>query len=115
MNNREIALKVAGVLKEKKAKDIVVIDISDKSSFTDFLIIASGGSERQVGALASDVSNKLAEDGIFSKNVEGKRTSGWILVDYGDIIVNIFSIEQRSRYNLEKIWSDGTFLDIEQI
>ena len=112
MNNREIALKVAEVLKDKKAQDIMVIDISGKSSFTDYLVIASGASERQVGALASDVGEKLSIEGIFSKNVEGKKESGWILLDYGDLIVNIFSLEQRSRYNLEKIWGDGIFLDI---
>ncbi|MDD2483574.1 MAG: ribosome silencing factor [Eubacteriales bacterium] len=113
MTNREIALKVAEVLQEKKAKDVVVIDVAEKSAFTDYLIIASGGSERQIGSLATEIANKLAVDGIFAKNTEGTRTSGWVLVDYGDIIVNLFSIEQRSRYNLEKIWSDGTFLEIE--
>lgn len=113
MNNREIALYVTKSLVEKKAKDIVAIDISAKSSFTDYLIIASGGSERQVGTLSAEIEDRLAVEGIFPKNVEGKRTSGWILLDYGDIIVNIFSAEQRSRYNLEKIWGDGSFLDIE--
>ena len=113
MNNHEIALYVAKSLIEKKAKDIVAIDISGKSSFTDYLIVASGGSERQVGTLAAEIEDRLAVLGVFPKNVEGKRTSGWILLDYGDIIVNIFSAEQRSRYNLEKIWGDGTFLDIE--
>jgi len=113
MNNREIAVKAVEVLKEKKGKDVVVIDVSDKSSFADYLLIVSGGSERQIGSLATEVGDRLAIEGIFPKNVEGKRGSGWILVDYGDVIINIFSIEQRSRYNLEKIWSDGTFLDIE--
>lgn len=113
MNNKEIAMKAANVLQEKKAKNISLIDIAEKSSFTDYLIVATGGSERQVGTLASELGNKLAEQGVFAKNVEGKRASGWILLDYGDLIINIFSEEQRSRYNLEKIWGDGIFLDIE--
>ena len=114
MNNKDIALKVAAVLTSKKAKDLIVIDVIDRSSFADYLVIATGGSERQVGTLASEVIDRLAEEGVFAKNVEGKQSSGWILMDYGDIIVNIFSEEQRSRYNIEKIWGDCRFLDIEE-
>ncbi len=114
MNNKEIALRVASVLAGKKAKDLLVIDVVDRSSFADFLVIATGGSDRQVGTLASEVIDRMAEEGVFAKNVEGKQSSGWILMDYGDIIVNIFSEEQRSRYNIEKIWGDCCFLDIEE-
>jgi ribosome-associated protein len=113
MNNRDIAIKTAQALKHKKAQDVVVIDITDKSSFADYLVIGSGTSERQVGTLVSLVEDKLAIEGACSKNVEGSRNSGWVLLDYGDIIVNIFTKEQRERYNLEKIWADGSYLDIE--
>jgi ribosome-associated protein len=114
MNNKEITLKIAAALSAKKAKDLTVIDVSEKSSFADFLVIASGGSERQVGTLASEVADQLAKEGIIAKSIEGKQNSGWILMDYGDIIVNVFSEEQRSRYNIEKIWGDCVFLDIEE-
>ena len=113
MKNREIALQAAAVLNNKKALDVVVIDIAEKSSFTDYLVVASGGSERQVGTLATEVVDQLAKEGIFARNVEGKRSSGWILLDYGDIIINVFSVEQRRRYNIEKVWGDGNFLEIE--
>ncbi|MDD2215039.1 MAG: ribosome silencing factor [Eubacteriales bacterium] len=113
MNNREIALTAARTLINKKALDVIAIDVTDKSSFTDYLVIASGGSERQVGTLAKEVEEHLALIGISPKNVEGKRSSGWVLLDYGDVIINIFSIEQRNRYNLEKVWGDGSYLDIE--
>lgn len=113
MDNREIAVKTAGILKGKKAQDVVVIDITEKSSFADFLVIGSGGSDRQIGSLAAEVEDQLSLDGIYSKSVEGKRNSGWILLDYGDVIVNIFSLEQRGRYNLEKIWADGVYIDVE--
>ena len=113
MNNQEIALTAAKTLINKKALDVIAIDVTDKSSFTDYLVISSGGSERQVGTLAKEVEENLALIGIFPKNVEGKRSSGWVLLDYGDIIINIFTIEQRSRYNLEKVWGDGSYLDIE--
>lgn len=103
------------VLTAKKARDIVVIDVTDRSSFADHLIIASAGSERQLGTLAAELADKLAEDGLFPKNVEGKNPSGWILMDYGDLIVNLFSEEQRSRYNLEKIWGDGQLISVEEL
>lgn len=114
MNNKEIALKIAAVLSAKKARDLIVIDVIDRSSFADYLVLATGGSERQVGTLTSEVMDQLAKDGVIAKNIEGRQSSGWILMDYGDIIVNVFSEEQRSRYNIEKIWGDCCFLDIEE-
>ncbi len=114
MNNKEIALKIASVLSAKKARDLIVIDVIERSSFADYLVLATGGSERQVGTLASEVMDQLAKDGVIARNIEGRQSSGWILMDYGDIIVNVFSEEQRSRYNIEKIWGDCCFLDIEE-
>jgi ribosome silencing factor RsfS/YbeB/iojap len=114
MGNKEIALKIAALLINKKASDVVVIDIAEKSSFADYLVIATGGSERQIDSLSQEVVDQLAKEGIIVKNVEGKKASGWILMDYGDILVNVFTLEQRSRYNIEKIWGDGIFLEIEE-
>ncbi|MBP6491731.1 MAG: ribosome silencing factor [Clostridia bacterium] len=114
MNNKDIALKAAAVLMNKKALDVVVIDIEEKSSFADFFVIASGGSERQVGTLANEVEDQFAKEGILSRSVEGKNSSGWILMDFGDVIVNIFTVEQRDRYKIEKIWSDCKFLELEE-
>lgn len=113
MNNKEIAIKAAQVLTDKKASDVIIIDISEKSSFSDYLVVASGGSERQAGTLATEVIDQLAKDGIFARSIEGKRNSGWILLDYGDIIVNVFTTDQRNRYNIEKVWGDGIFLEVE--
>jgi len=113
MNNKEIAIKAAQILSDKKAQDVIVIDISEKSSFSDYLVIASGRSERQIGTLTKEVIDQLAKVGIFARDVEGKQTSGWVLLDYGDIIVNVFSAEQRSRYNIEKVWGDGLFIELE--
>jgi ribosome-associated protein len=114
MDNRDIALKAAALLLKKKALDVVVIDISEKSSFADYFVIASGGSERQVGTLADELEDQFAKKGILTKSVEGKKASGWILMDYGDVIVNIFTVEQRDRYGIEKIWSDCSFIEIEE-
>ncbi len=98
---------------DKKAIDVVVIDISEKSSFADYLIVCSGKTNIQTGTLTTEVIKKMAEDGVEPRNVEGKKESGWILLDYGDIIVNIFTEEERARYNIEKIWSDCKILDLD--
>ena len=113
MNNREVAIEAATILDNKKALDVIVLDISEKSSFADYLVIASGGSERQVGSLSEDIEDQFAKAGIIVKSVEGKKNSGWILMDFGDVIVNIFSVEQRDRYKIEKIWSDCNIITID--
>lgn len=113
MSNKEIAMEVAKALSAKKAADVMVIDVAEKSSFADFFVLATGGSERQVGSLANEVLDRMTELGEVNKNIEGKPNSGWMLMDFGDIIVNIFSGEQREHYNIEKIWGDCCFIEIE--
>lgn len=113
MDNKEIAMDVAKILSGKKAADVMVIDVAEKSSFADYFVLATGGSDRQVGSLANDVLDRMAELGQIGKNVEGKPNSGWMLMDFGDVIVNIFNQEQRDRYNIEKIWGDCCFIEIE--
>ena len=78
------------------------------------MIIASGGSERQVQALVDDVEEAFAKEGLLVKSIEGKQNSGWILMDYGDVIVNIFTKETREKYNIEKVWGDCSFLNLEE-
>ena len=114
MNNKEIALKAASVLLKKKALDVVVIDITEKSSFADYFVIASGSSERQVGTLVDEVEDQFAKVGVLTRNLEGKKASGWVLMDFGDVIVNIFTLEQRDRYSIEKVWSDCSFITIDE-
>lgn len=106
MESKEVAQTIANVLSEKKARDIIMIDIAEKSSFADYFVNATGGSERQLGALADDVEDKFAELGITPKSKDGRPDTGWILVDGGDVIVNIFTDATRDKYTLEKIWSD---------
>ena len=113
MNNKDFALLAARVMDGKKAQDIVVIDIQEKSSFADYLVIASGGSERQVLTLADEVEEQLAKVGLLVRKIEGKNGSGWILMDFGDVIVNVFTKEVREKYNIEKVWGDCSFLDLE--
>lgn len=112
MEVKEMALKTAALLNEKKATDVTVIDIAEKASFADFLIIASAGSERQLASLVDNIEELLEPEQIFPKNIEGKRSSGWILMDYGDVVINIMTLEMRDKYNLDKIWGDCEIIDI---
>jgi len=104
----------AKILDDKKAKDVLIIDISKKASFADYFILASGANERQVGSLSEEIDDQFAKEGIIAKSIEGKKTSGWILMDYGDVIVNVLSTEMRDRYNIEKVWGDCEFITLEE-
>lgn len=106
MDSRSQALLAAKVMENKKAEDVVILHIEEKASFADYLVIASGRSERQIGALSDDVQDAYAESGLIPKSIEGKKESGWILMDYGDVIVNVLTEEMRDRYKIEKVWAD---------
>ena len=89
---------------EAKAEDLVTIDLKGKSSIGDYMVIATGGSDRHVGAIADQLRRKFKENGI-NPRVEGLDACDWVLVDTGDIIVHVFRAEVRDFYNLEKMWS----------
>lgn len=114
MNSKELARTAARLLDKRKGEDILIIDIAEKSSFADYFILVSAGSERQIGSLADDVEEALAKDGLPVKNIEGTKGSGWILMDYGDMIINILTREMRERYNIEKVWVDCDNLPLEE-
>lgn len=106
MDNKELALLVAQQLDGKKADDILIVDIAVKSGFADYLILATAATARQIDALKDDIEDKLAEQGLLVKGIEGRAESGWVLMDFGDLIINLFNREQRDRYQLEKVWGD---------
>ena len=91
-------------LDDDKAEDIVVIDLHGKSSFADFMVVASGRSARQVGAMAEHLAVKLKQQGIGRVGVEGAQVGDWVLIDGGDVVVHLFRPEVRRFYNLEKMW-----------
>lgn len=106
MKNYDIARSLADTLNERKARDVVIIDIAEKSSFADYFINCTAGSERQLGALQADIEDRAAELGVEQKSVDGRPGTGWILMDYGDYVINIFTAETRERYSLDKVWGD---------
>lgn len=114
MTNREYALLAGKTLSDKKALDIVIIDIGEKASFADYFVICSGTSERQIHTLVDEVEEAFAKEGLFAKSIEGRQSSGWILMDFGDIIVNLFTKEMREKYSIEKIWGDCEFIEVEE-
>ena len=97
---------VVSTLDLNKAQDIVTIDLKDKSSMADFMIIASGTSSRHIQSLSEQVLEKLKDNGIKNSKIEGKDSNEWKLVDGIDLIVHIFHPEKRKFYELEKIWSE---------
>ena len=106
MTSKEMAKAIADLLSSKKAKEVVMIDIAENSSFADYFVNATAGNERQLGSLAEDVEDKFAELGFEPKSKDGRPDTGWILVDGGDVVVNLFTEETRNKYTLERIWND---------
>lgn len=96
---------VLSVLDDAKAEEVVSIDLDGKSPIGDYMVIASGRSQRHVGAIADQLTKKLKDAGHWRARVEGMANCDWVLVDAGDIIVHVFRPEVREFYNLEKMWS----------
>lgn len=103
---RAVLSTILNALDDLKAEDVVTIDLAGKTSLADSMIVASGRSHRQVGALAENVLKDLkAEHDMRGLNVEGRSHGDWVLIDAGDVIVHIFRPEVREFYNIEKMWS----------
>ena len=100
----ELMQEIIKNLEDKKAIDIKTIDIKDKTTIADFFIIASGTSSTHIKALADNVEEELKKKDIYPNKIEGYNSAAWILMDYGDIVVHIFTQEQRENYNLEDLW-----------
>ena len=113
MTNKEISFEIVKALDAKKAQDISIIDIAEKSGFADFFVIADAGNVRLLDALSDAAEEKMAQLGEELHHKEGTGESGWILLDFGDIIVNLFTKAQRDHYNIEKVWSDCDRMDYE--
>jgi ribosome-associated protein len=105
MGSEALLPKVVHWLDEAKAENIVTIDLRGRSSIGDFMLVATGRSDRHVGAIAEQVRNHLKEHGHNKVRVEGLEACDWVLLDAGDIIVHVFRPEVREFYNLEKMWS----------
>lgn len=92
------------IIDDKKAEDVVVLDVSEKTSIADYFVVATVGSNAQSDAITVELDKKLEELGIEKYNKEGYTNSKWILLDYGDIIVHLFHKDERDYYDLERLW-----------
>lgn len=112
ITNLEELKTIYTAIDEKQGEDIKVIDVRGLTSLTDFFIITNGKNPKQIDAICDSVKNELAKVDITTENVEGYG-SNWALLDYDFAFVHVFSKEARENYELERLWSDGNFLDVE--
>ncbi len=115
MTSLESARLAAKALCERKGLDIKLIKIRDISSIADYFVIAAGSSNTHVKSLADNVEYRLDNNGISVSHIEGYRSDSWILLDYVDVVVHVFSEEAREYYSLERLWEDGEEIDISDI
>ena len=105
--NKETILQLCKILYNKKALDIRAIEVTDKTIIADWFIVASGRGVPQVKALSDELEGKAAEIGLFPRRKEGYQEGRWIVLDFGDLLVHLFHPEERTYYNLERLWDDG--------
>ena len=111
-DSKERVIQCVNAALDRKATDLVILKVKEFSSFTDFFIICSGTSDRQVKAIADHVAEKLKKEGILPLGIEGANTGNWILMDYGDVIIHIFYEPTREFYDIERLWSDVPSMSI---
>jgi ribosome-associated protein len=109
-----VRMTVAALL-DKKAFQVVCLELSELASFADSFVLCSAASDRQVGALVDEVQRRLRAGGWRPLHVEGEGSTGWALLDYGDFIVHVFTEERRSYYALDSLWGDAPRLDPEEL
>jgi ribosome-associated protein len=105
---RDKLREVVAAAQDRKAVDLRVLFVDEISDFTEYFLICSGSSERQVQAIAEAVQEKLRSEKIRPLGVEGFRHGSWVLMDYGEFVVHVFNDEIRSYYGLERLWADGS-------
>lgn len=107
IDSKQLAAHIASLLDKKKARDVKILRVTEKTVIADYFVIAGGTSSTQVKALADEVEYQIGvNDGIKPANVEGRGTGGWILLDYENVLVHVFDSKMREFYNLEKLWAE---------
>lgn len=107
LESADLAQRIVDLLSDHQAGDIILMDIGKVSTFTDYFVVATANNPRQMNALVDSLGRDLREEGVRARRVEGTSDSGWVLVDFVDAIVHLFSPEQRAYYNLEGLWAKG--------
>ena len=112
MNSKELLQIIVNAADNKRAEEIVALDMQKISLLADYFVIMQADSNRQVKAIADEIDGELSKEGIIAKNIEGKHNSDWILLDFGDVVVHVFKTETRQFYNLEKLWAAAPIVDV---
>ena len=112
---KDVLRLALAALEDKKAFDVVLLDISKVASFASYFLMCSGDSSRQIQAIADEVGKKLKENGIRPNHIEGYRHAEGVLMDYVDLVVHVFSKNARAYYDLERLWRDGKRLDVQKL
>jgi ribosome-associated protein len=108
----ELTRRIAAIVDEKKAEEIVALDVRELVGYTDYLLIATARNERQAKAIHDDVYHRLKREGLLPARVEGEREAQWVLMDYLDCVFHVFTPELRERYRLEQLWGEAERLDV---
>ena len=107
LTGTDLVERIAAVASDKKAIDIVVLDVRDIVGYTDFFVICSGNTERQTKAIHDGIYEELKREGAVPRRVEGERQATWILMDYLDCVVHVFTPDSRAYYRLEQLWGEA--------
>lgn len=111
----ELAMLAAEAAADKKAIDVVVMDVAEALVITNYFVIASGATDRQVSAIIDEVEHRLKAAGASVRGREGERERKWVLLDYGDVVVHVFQPDEREFYRLEKLWSDAPRIPLPEV
>lgn len=112
MTNRELLLTAVKAADDKKAEDIITLNMKGISLIADYFIICHGNSDKQVQAIAREIKDQAVENGYEVKRLEGFDEARWVLVDLGDVVVHVFHRDERNYYNLERLWGDAPTEDV---
>ncbi|GFP25279.1 ribosome-associated protein [Candidatus Hakubella thermalkaliphila] len=111
LDSKDLAIQVARAALEKKAENIIILDVEKRLIITDYFIICSGLNVIQVQSISEFIQESLEKEGYRPVRVEGDGQSGWVLLDYLDVVVHVFSAEQRDYYQLERLWKDSSIIE----
>ncbi|WP_407938647.1 ribosome silencing factor [Nitrospira japonica] len=112
--SKATAIAIAKAMYDKKATDVVVLHVATLTSVADYLVLASADSDRQTRAIADHVDGVLSQTGSNPLSIEGKASSQWVLMDYGDVVVHIFRHDSRQNYGLERLWADAKRIPVKE-